>query len=326
MPSETPPEKTALIMAPAAATALDRPGAPSLDAITAPAVGYLAGHPRMLGSLQRVLRALDRPAKPGDVAVFPWERLGAAGYERARSVVAAKYPPATARHAMVAVRGVMRMAWRQGKLDRDTMERTIDGQKIGGDSEPAGRMLSAGEVRAMAEAAATAPRDAALLTVAVYGGLRRAEISDLDLSDVGSSRVIVRHGKGNKRREVALPSAALTAIEAWLKLRGTAPGPLFYSANRGGNFVGARRLSANGVHHALIALGRRANIDPLPTPHDFRRTFASMMLAAGVDLVTVQKRMGHRDPATTAKYDRRAEDAAQRKAADALAAELSKED
>jgi site-specific recombinase XerD len=50
------------------------------------------------------------------------------------------------------------------------------------------------------------------------------------------------------------------------------------------------------------------------TPHGMRRAYVTGLLAAGVDLLTVQELVGHADAVTTAKYDRRS-DNAQREAA-----------
>ena len=47
---------------------------------------------------------------------------------------------------------------------------------------------------------------------------------------------------------------------------------------------------------------------PALTPHDFRRTFISSLLAKGVDLLTVQRMAGHSDPRTTSGYDLRHEE------------------
>jgi integrase len=52
------------------------------------------------------------------------------------------------------------------------------------------------------------------------------------------------------------------------------------------------------------------------TPHDMRRTHVGDMLDL-FDLATVQKRVGHSSPTTTARYDRRG-DRAQQKLADGV--------
>lgn len=75
-------------------------------------------------------------------------------------------------------------------------------------------------------------------------------------------------------------------------------------------------MTDQAVLDILRQRGKEAKLASF-SPHDFRRTFASNMIDAGVDIVTVQNLMGHASPVTTAHYDRRGE-AAKRRAAGLL--------
>jgi integrase len=288
---------------------------------------YLLGHAAMLPALRAVVVLLgaapaDNPdAATAAVRVFPWEGLHFEHVEAIRAKLVATYAPATARLYLTAVRGVLRTAWKLGRIDRDAFERAVDVDPIAGDGVPAGRMLSREEIARLFTtcspiAVTSGTRDGALLALALYAGLRRVELVRLDLADLYGAKVIVRKGKGRKYREVFLPDVALARIETWLDERGRAPGPLFPRHWRGGHAKVGSRLSVSGVGLVITEAAHAAGIEV--TPHDFRRTFASTLFDAGIDPVTVQGLMGHADPATTARYDRRGDERKQR-AADALA-------
>ncbi|MBV9578093.1 MAG: tyrosine-type recombinase/integrase [Chloroflexi bacterium] len=92
---------------------------------------------------------------------------------------------------------------------------------------------------------AGAARDAALLAVLYGAGLRRAEAVALDLADYdsqcGTLKVL---GKGNKERLAHVGAGGRAALDEWIQLRGTEPGPLFWPVHRSGRIGPPRRLSA----------------------------------------------------------------------------------
>ncbi len=111
-------------------------------------------------------------------------------------------------------------------------------------------------------------------------------------------------------RLVYLPEGLIPPVEDWLEIRGTEPGPLLCPINKGGRMQ-MRHLCSDAVLKILKKRAEQAGVESF-SPHDFRRTFCSDLLDAGVDIVTVQKLAGHASPVTTAKYDRRGEETKRR--------------
>jgi site-specific recombinase XerC len=75
--------------------------------------------------------------------------------------------------------------------------------------------------------------------------------------------------------------------------------------NRGGRIYGTTR-SASAVREVMVKWAAQAQVTDL-SPHDVRRTVAGDLLDTDVDLVTMQKLLGHANVQTTAPHDRRGE-------------------
>ena len=119
-------------------------------------------------------------------------------------------------------------------------------------------------------------------------------------------RLVIR-GKGHKERTAFAVNGAKDALDDWLTLRGDEPGPLFCRIRKGGALV-AGRVSTTSFHRMLAKRAEEAGIAPF-TWHDMRRTAAGDLLDVGTDIVTVQHLLGHANPKTTSRYDRRPEEA-----------------
>jgi site-specific recombinase XerD len=161
---------------------------------------------------------------------------------------------------------------------------------------------------------AAGARDAALLAIMSGAGLRRSEVVALQLADwtPADRGLLIRHGKGNKDRQVYISAGRGPIVERWIALRGDTPGALLCPVNKSG-VVTIRQMTAQAVLVILERLAELAGVADF-SPHDLRRTYISIMLDSGADLSSIQKIAGHSRAETTARYDRRGEVAKQRTA------------
>jgi site-specific recombinase XerD len=156
-------------------------------------------------------------------------------------------------------------------------------------------------------------RDAAVIALMWATGMRRSEVAGLDLADYDEETggFLVR-GKGRKERRVWISGGAAEYIGDWLRVRGSEAGALFWPVDRIGR-MGRRRMTDQAVYNLLTKRGRLARIERF-SPHDLRRTFVGNLLEAGADISTVRQLVGHADIQTTARYDRRGDEAKRRAA------------
>jgi len=151
-------------------------------------------------------------------------------------------------------------------------------------------VLSPEEVAQLLEAAPPG-LDRILLETTYACGLRLGEVLNLQASAIDSSRMVVhvRQGKGAKDRLVPLSVHLLAELrDYWRRYRPT--GCLFGDRCQG------------SVQRMIKRVLGRTGISKPATMHTLRHSFATHMLEAGVDVLTLQKILGHRQLSTTALY------------------------
>jgi site-specific recombinase XerD len=249
---------------------------------------------------------------------FPWHELRYQHTAALRAKLIDKYAAATCNKFLSALRGVLKEAWRLGLMSAEEYQRAADLASVTGSTIPAGRELQPGEITALMancenDLTAAGARDAAIIALMYTGGLRREEVVSLDLENYEpETGKLVILGKRNKQRTAYLINGAAGAMADWLDVRGNEPGPLFFPVNKGGR-VKRQRMSNQAIYNILAKRAELAGVKEF-SPHDMRRTFVSDLLDAGADITTVAKIAGHSNVATTARYDRRGEQAKQKAA------------
>lgn len=132
----------------------------------------------------------------------------------------------------------------------------------------------------------------------IYGaGLRNREVRMLEVRDLDSDRglIHVREGKGSRDRYSLLSPSLLRTLRCYW--RAYRPERLLFPGRKAG-----QPLNKPAFNSVAARVARHAGISKRVTCHVFRHTFATHLLEAGVDIVTIQRLLGHASLKTTALY------------------------
>jgi integrase/recombinase XerD len=201
------------------------------------------------------------------------------------------------------LRGLFRFLIAEGKIPSDPSEFL--------DSPPPGRRLpkalSPARLNQLAEAfSANSPtglRNRAMFELCYSSGLRASELVGVKLADLDWQGHRLRvQGKGSRTRLVPVGSAAMAALENYLRdarprLLGESTSPYLFVSSR------APKLDRKSYWAVL----RRLTLSPAGNgaklhPHVLRHSFATHLLSGGADLRSVQALLGHADISTTQIY------------------------
>lgn len=163
--------------------------------------------------------------------------------------------------------------------------------------------LSAADVQRLADESGD---HRALIFVLAYCGLRWGEAIGLRVADVeflrrrltvseNAVQLGTKHAvgptKGRQARSVPVPEFVLNELSG--QCEGKAPGDLVFAGRDGGYLQ--RPKSSTGWFQAAV---KRAKVQKV-TPHDLRHTCASLAVSAGVNVLALQRMLGHKSAKIT---------------------------
>ncbi len=141
-----------------------------------------------------------------------------------------------------------------------------------------------------------------IIVVLWRAGLRISEALALNETDLDPDRgsLLVRHGKGDKRREVGMDRWAWAHLAPWLELRKELPVGRLFCIVRGP--TRGRACASAGIRAQLHQTAEMAGVRRRFAPHQLRHAHAVEMSREGISLLVIQRQLGHADLAITSRY------------------------
>ena len=147
---------------------------------------------------------------------------------------------------------------------------------------------------------ATIYRDLSVIEMFFATGARVYEISNLKIQDIDLDNGIIKlFGKGSKERYVQIGSPeVLEVVKEYYRLNQQKIDKSgFFFVNRHG-----KRFSEQSIRRMIRKYSYQAGISIHITPHMFRHSVATYLLEEGVDIMYIQKILGHSSIKTTQIY------------------------
>jgi len=157
------------------------------------------------------------------------------------------------------------------------------------------------ELRFLDQAYAQDGRTGLMLQTLLETGARASELVQFRIEDVSLAErvVVIRHGKGDRRREVPIRRDLAQLLRLHIGTRRA--GPLFASRQQGSGPT-PHVLTRQRVGQIVREVANAAGISKRVYPHLLRHTVATRLLALGMDITDLQRFLGHESIATTRLY------------------------
>lgn len=148
-------------------------------------------------------------------------------------------------------------------------------------------------------------RNKAIMGFLFDTGIRCLELCSVKNIDVKENNLLIKNGKGNKQRIVAISPYVKKLILRYVKCRDSrfkdrvidSETPFFLSYR-------FKALTVEGIERVVKVCGKKANIrkDLRCSPHTCRHYFAQAQLRNGLDVYSISRLLGHENISITKRY------------------------